>query len=225
MAQPRVTPTDEQRVREFFRFCDELEKHPFFVAHAKGGKLSLAASCPEEGEDVVVVNFDEVHLESMLARLRQFLSEREMFFYKDVRRAICAVFAERKEFQSFYHKMVAALGRPFPERSFQVFKANGQEICEGFTFTQLIEARLYTGPLHSERIVNAEPGSAEEGLRDSHDVAKKQMALDLARASLVCIQNIMALRNWTHRLAQLSGRVGRIPEVQAFDERVKRANT
>jgi|SRR6267142_2850291 len=219
----KAEPTSQDRLRQFFRFCDALEAHAFFLAHSKGGAFRLDFSFREEGPDVVRVNFDEIHLESFLARLRQFLSEREFLYFKNVRRAIIDLFGDDPDFRSFYDRMVAAIGRPFPKRSIRAFKANGQDVVEGFSFKELVEAQLYTGPLHSERILYSAPGSAEEGLPNAHDVAKKQLVLDLAFGSVKCVQNIMALRNWALRQARNASRVHLLPELQAFDARARAA--
>lgn len=217
MAAARPTPSPQQRLEQFFAFCDALEVHPFFSAHAKGAAFRLGFSFPEDGDGVVHTSFDETHLESLLGRLRQFLSEGELFYFKDVRRAICNLFGDDAEFRSFYDKLVASMARRFPKRAFQAFKANGKDVVEGFTFKQLLEAQLYTGPIHSERILHPMPDSAEEGLPAAHAIAKKQLILDLACGSMACVGNILVLRNWALRRAREAGCLDLFPWLREFD--------
>ncbi len=224
MTRSPPMPSHQERLRQFFIFCDALERHAFFAAHAGGTSFRLDASFPEEGADSVTVNFDETHLESLLTRLRQFLSDGELFYFKDLRRAISELFGDAADFRSFYDKLVAALHRPFPKRSLQVFKANGKDVVEGFSFKQLVEAQLYTGPLHSERLLEPTPGSAEEALPASHDAAKKQLVLDLAYGAMKCVENIMAFRNWALRQARTAGHIDLFPELRAFDTRSRAAS-
>jgi hypothetical protein len=223
MRSKRPTPTYQERLQQYFLFCDGLEAHPFVSVHAKGAIFRLKASFSEDGADTVDVNFDVVHLNELLGRLRQFLSSHELFYFKHLRRAICELFGDDAEFRSFYDKLVAALRRPFPKRFHQVFKANERDVVEGFSFQQLVEARLYTGPLHSERILHPVPGSAEEGLPAAHDVAKMQLVFLLAYGAMQCVANIMALRNWALRLARTTGRVDLFPELRALDARSRAA--
>lgn len=223
MRSKRTTPTHQERLQQYFLFCDGLEAHPFVLSHAKGTTFRLEASFPEDGLDVVRVNFDAVYLNELLGRLRQFLSASELFYFKHVRRAICELFGDDAEFRSFYDKLVAALHRPFPKRSHQVFKANEKDVVEGFSFQQLVEAQLYTGPLHSERILHPVPGSADDGLPAAHDVAKKELVLVLAYGAMQCVANNMALRNWALRRARTTGRVALFPELQALDARSRAA--
>ncbi|RUO89271.1 hypothetical protein D7Y11_31145 [Corallococcus sp. AB018] len=223
MTRSRSTPSPEERLQQFFKFCDVLEAHPFYAAHAGGSTLRVEASFPEDGPDTVEVNFDVFHLESLLGRLRQFLSDGELFFFKDVRREIISLFGDDDEFRSFYDKLVAIIGKPYPERSVQVFKANGVNVVAGFTFKQLAEAQLYTGPLHSDRLINPTPGTAEDSLPASHEAAKKHLVLDLAYSAIAFVRNILVLRNWAHRRARETGKLDLFPELVTFDARARAA--
>jgi hypothetical protein len=223
MTRSRSTPSPEERLQQFFKFCDRLEAHPFYTAHAGGSSLRLEASFPKDGPDTVEVNFDVLHLESLLGGLRQFLSDGELFFFKDMRRAIVSLFGDDAEFTSFYDTLVAIIRKPFPERSLRVVKANGVDVVAGFTFKQLAEAQLYTGPLHSERLINPDPGSAEDGLPASHEAANKQLVLDLAYSAIGFVINILVLRNWAHRRAREAGKLGLFPELGTFDARARAA--
>lgn len=211
-------PSAIDRVQQFFIFCDYLEQHPFFKHYAQGGKMRVDWFSTEDGRDQASVNFDEVHLESLLTRLRQFLSDGELFYYKDVRRAIVELFEEDEDFRRFYDQLVAAIQRPFSSKEVQFFKVDGKDVIGVYNLKQLIEAQLYTGPLHSERLLSPRPGSAEEHLPKSHIATKKHLSLNLAYGSMRCVENICALRNWALRRARATGKVDIFPELKQFDE-------
>lgn len=192
--------------------------------HAGGVRFQLDASFPETGVDTVTVNFDETHLESLLTRLRQFFCNRELFYYKDIRSAIIELFGMDTKFQRFYDRLVETIKRPLPSLPLQAFKGNGRDAVTGFSFKKLMEAQLYTGPLHSERIIDADPGSAEEGLPSSHDATKKHLVLVLAYGAMSCVNNICAMRNWALRRAREAGRVDLFPELKKFDDRSRKAS-
>jgi hypothetical protein len=177
----------------------------------------------QDGNDQATVNFDEVHLESLLTRLRQFLSDGELFYYKDIRRAIVSLFDDEESFRGFYDQLVAAIQRPFSKKGVQFFKEDGKDVVDGYNLKQLIEAQLYTGAIHSERILSPIPGSAEESLPRSHIAAKKHLSLNLAYGSMKCVENISALRNWALRRARAVGKVELFPELRQFDERSRQA--
>lgn len=216
-------PPPDKRLQQFFRFALELESHPFFKAHAGGARFTLNTRFPEDTADTAYVNFDEIHLESLLTRLRQFVSANELFYFKDLRRATIDAFGEDPEFQRFYDQLVTVINRPFPKRTFEVFKANGKDVVAGFTFKDLMEAQLYTGAIHSDRLVNPTPGSAEEGLADAHVAAKKQLVLDLGYAAMKGVENVFAFRSWILKMARAKSRTDLFLELQQFDERCRAA--
>lgn len=215
--------TDLERLQEFFRYCTRLEEQPFFAAYSRGGTFTLEGSFPAEGADDAKVSFDQTHLEGLLGLLRQFLTDGEVFYFKDIRRAIIAQFGASKDFESFYSKFVEVLRRRFSPQSATFLKANGKPVVEGCTFKELLEAQLYTGPLHSERILRPTPGSAEEGLADAHVATKKKLVLDLGYSSMNTVVNVLTFRNWALRLARQKGRADLFPDLKAFDERCRAA--
>jgi hypothetical protein len=214
------SPLPQQRLQAFFRFALDLEEHPFVKTRLDGATFTLRASFSQCGTDAVDLDFDVIHLESLLTRLRQFLSDRELFHFKDVRRAVVDLFGEDAKFNSFYNKFVAALGRPYGRHVVQAFKANGKDVTKGFNFKDLVVAYLYTGAIHSDRILDAEADSAEECLPASNEATKKQLLLELAYGAMQCVKNIMAFRMWTLRRARETDRVDLFPELEAFDARV-----
>jgi hypothetical protein len=221
---PKKVFKPEERIREFLRFCDELEKHPFIVKHGRGGSFAVSySSRPKRGQDQVRLNCDEDHLETLLTRLRQFLVEHELFYYKDLRCAAVALFGDSVEFRSFYDKTHAGIHTPFPRRPMRVPKANGADIVEGHSFLELLEAQLYTGRLHSERNLTARPGTAEHSLAESHPYVKKSLTNTLAAAAMAGAQSIFTFRNHILKLANAAGQEGLIPELQALGERLRKA--
>lgn len=218
-----TAPSAIDRLQQFFVFCDFLELHPFYQRYAQGGKMKVEGSFDKDGNNEAVVNFDEIHLESLLTRLRQFLSEGELFYFKDIRRAIVELFEDDEEFRRFYDQLFAAIQKPFSVKQVQFFKENGKDVVVGYNLKQLLEAVLYTGPIHSERIIRPTPGSAEESLPKSHVATKKHLSLNLAYGSMQCVVNICVLRNWALRRARAAGRIDLFPELKQFDERSRQA--
>lgn len=218
-------PSAKDRLREFFLFCENLEKHPFVEQHGKGGTLTGTANFPETGDDSASLNFDEVHLESLLTRIRQFVSGGELFYFKDLRRAVITEFGESRDFEKFYSQFVQAMNRRFKSGQIKVFGTNGKDVIDGRTYKELMEDRLYTGAIHSERRLNAEPGSAQEGFVNAHVAVASHLTLTLASASISVIQNIFSFRRWILRVADTTGKTGLFPELSEFKKRVEQVNT
>lgn len=215
-----VVPID--RLQEFFIYCDHLEKHKFFKRYGeKAKKLYITANFPEKGRDTAKTNIDEILLESYLTRLRQFLFENELFYYKDLSRSVIAEFGSDIKFNSFYNKLVAAINRPYIEDQVKVYKADGKLLYHGKTFKHLMEARLYGGAIHSALLVN--PTSDQSVIRASHIHTKKHLIFRVGQDSLTISKNIFAFRNWILRLARNSGKTDLFPELKKFDKRSKRA--
>lgn len=216
-------PNSIERLREFFIFCDGLEQHPFVVAHSKGGTLTLNSNFPETGEDTAVLNFDEIHLESFLTRLRQFVLPNELFYFKDLRRAVISEIGEDPEFKTFYDKLCTAMNRPFPVTQIQAFKPNGADIIAGFTFAELLKARLYTGAIHSEKRIDPTAPAAFTGVAEAHVAVSKRLTFVLAAASLKVSKNVFGFRNHILFCARDVGKVGLFNELALFDQRSKAA--
>jgi hypothetical protein len=142
---------------------------------------------------------------------------------EDLRRASNELWGETLEFERFYNKLVQALGRRLPRTNVRWFKRTGQEVTEGFSLPELIAAKLYTGPLHSERRVAAAPGSADEGLRDAHAAVQNHFDLVLAYSSRVLAQNVFSFRRHLLRKAQAAGVAHAFPELATFEARVRAA--
>lgn len=211
--------TPEQRICQFLRFCRDLEEHPFFMAHQAAGSFRVDFSLPESGNDEARLNFDEAHLETFLTRERQFLFKGELFFYKDLKQAVVEVFGDDHEFEFFVGRLDEAIQRRFSRDSMRTFKRNGDEVLEGRTLSELVAAYLYSGPIHSERILSPKPGSAEDSLYESNVVVKKVLAGHLAAAAMVCASNIFALRAWILRRARSMDAVTLCPELEDLHAR------
>lgn len=222
--KPIYIPDDKDRLREFFIFCESLEEHPFVVAHKNGGTLSLNTNFPEDGEDTAAVNFDEIHLESLLTRLRQFLYDYELFFVKDLRRSTLQVFGAHSEFEKFYSKLMTALNRKYPKGVVQVF-VNGKDVIADRTYKNLLEDRLYTGAIHSERRLSAKQGSVQAGMANAHIAASKHMTLTLASSSMRIVQNVFSFRRWILKVAEDQNKTTLFSELEDFKKRVDQSNT
>jgi hypothetical protein len=208
-------------LRQFLTYCDDLENHPFFVAHKNGTNFSLNTSFPESGADSAALNFDEIHLESFLTRLRQLLFGGELFEYARLIELVKTEFGTDPQFEKFSVDLKLAIERKYPEGSLKAYKPNGDDIIVGRTFSELIEAELYSGKIHSERTLQAKPGSSSEGVAQSHLAVRKHLTFTLAGSSLKAASNVFCLRNHVLRLARLRNQATAFPELEKFDKRCR----
>lgn len=215
---------DLDRVAQFFRFCIDLETHPFIAAHGGGGSFRLDTAFPEDGDDKASVNFDEIHLESLLTRLRQFYGKNELFFVDSLRDAVTKLFGDDADLRAFCDAVLKAAHRPLPKLKVQHFKANEADAITGHSFIELMEAQLYTGAIHSERTIIPTTGSAEEALPSSHIATKKHVQVLLAFGSMPAVSNIMAFRTRVLRLARAASKTTLFPELTRFHERCAAAD-
>jgi hypothetical protein len=213
-------PTALQRLEEFFVFCEDLDAHPFFVAHKNGGGFQLTCDFPESGEDSAVLNFDEYHLESLLTRLRQFFFCNELFFFKDLRRDTIKAFGTSKVFDVFYDKLCKAIKQPFPKSQVQALKSDGTDIIANYTLPQLIEARLYTGAIHSTKRIDPAAQAVIKGISNAHIAVSKHLSIVLASASMKAVQNILCFRYHIYLLAKADGKQTLFEELNHFHQRV-----
>ena len=218
-------PTSHQRIQEFLIYCNGLEGHPAFVAHKNGGTISSSFNIPASGTGTSGVSFDVFHLESLLTRLRQFVFPGELFYVKDLRRAAVELFGEGAEFRKMYGMLMNELNKKFSEKGVRAFKSDGQDVVAGYTIKQLVEARLYTGAIHSERRLNAVPGSASAGLSGAHPIVRNHLDMVLMTACMGLIGNIFAFRHATLLSARAAGKVNDIPEMKDLDDRNKTNGT
>lgn len=141
--KPKIDP--QHRIERFFQFCRDLEAHPFFVTYKNGGQMKMNSSFDLVSDDHSSVNFDEVHLESLLTRCRQFLFPNELYSFDDLVLSIKEVFNSDCQFEGFHQKLKAYFNRPFPKTNQEYFLPNGEPAISGRTIYQLIEMELYTG--------------------------------------------------------------------------------
>lgn len=217
--QPKFPP--EKRIERFLVFCDDIEKHPYFVAHSKGGTITQKSSFDMESEDRSELNVDEVHLESFLTRIRQFLFERELYFFEDVADSVRKVFHSDQAFEDFLKKLITALEKPFPKTNLQAFLPNGEDAIAGRTIFELIEMELYTGRIHSEHTANAK--SRYYPLANANIAVRKHVTFYLSGSSLKVAANILCIRNHILRLARSDGKVEMFDSLAKFNERAKNA--
>lgn len=213
-------PTTQQRLEEFFVFCEDIEAHPFFDTHKKGGIFQLQCEFPETGEDSAVLNFDEYHLESLLTRLRQFFFCNELFYFKDLRRDTIKTFGTSKVFDNFYDKLCKAIKRPFPISPIQALKSNGTDAIANYTLPELIEARLYTGAIHSTKRIDQSAQPAIRGIANTHVAVSKHMSIVLASASMKAVQNILCFRYHIYLLAKDNGGEALFEGLAHFHQRI-----
>lgn len=221
--KPPFIPSALERLREFFIFCDGLENHPFFTNYQLGGPISIKSHLPGTGDDAAELSFDEFHLESLLTRLRQFLFRNELFYVKDLRKAMVKIIEEDDNFRTFYDKLLRENKKPFPQSNIQVLKENGADMVAGFNLPQLIEARLYTGAIHSVKRIDPNAGAHLSGVASDHILVSKQLTFVLAGASLKCVQNIFSFRNHILRLARIKNKTEIFPELKNYAQRSKNA--
>jgi HAD superfamily hydrolase (TIGR01509 family) len=215
------TPSSLERLSDFFIYCDNLEAHPFVEKHKEKGTFSLDANFPQDGNDTANSNFDEYHLESLLTRIRQFVTKRELFFVNKLKRAVEEELGHSDKFEKFHNDLKKKIQRPFTKENIHVFGANGTNIIEGQTYTQLLEYRLYGGAIHSERRLSSGPESVQQGLVNAHIAVTKHLSLVLASTSMRVVQNIFSYRRMIFEVAKEKGKVELFPELNEFKKRVE----
>lgn len=207
----KFTPLPIDRIRAFFNFCDGLEDHPFFKNHKAGGMFEVSGDWNLTGFSSKQ-NFDSIHLESLLTRLRQFLFERELFFFKDLRRDLKDSIGIDSSFDKFYGQFNNNLNEKFKRTNVQFFYSDGKEAITGRTFKQLVEDRLYRGAIHSQNLLQFPTPSP-------HAAMASHIDMTLAFSSMRIIQNILNFRMWILKMARDYGKVSACPELIEFDKR------
>jgi hypothetical protein len=211
--QPKIDPA--KRVERFFGFCRDIEEHPYFLAHNKVGTITQKSSFDMENDDHSELNVDEVHLESLLTRIRQFLFDGELYFFDDLADSIRRIFDSDPDFEDFCKKLKAILEKPFPKTNFQAFLPNGEDAIAGRTIYELIEMELYTGRIHSEHTAN--PRSRYYPLANANVAVRKVVTFHLSCSSIKVAGNILYLRNHVLRLARNDKKVDLFPALANFD--------
>jgi hypothetical protein len=209
-------PNSIERVREFFIFCSNLEKHPFIIAHKNGGTLNL--NIIENGKFKLTFNFDEYHLESLLTRVRQFLAKNELFYFKDLKKDVIKVFGDDKEFEKFYIELVNKINKNFTDQRDKI-EINGKNLIEKNNFTQLMKYRLYTGAIHSSERISSPPDSVQKGLVNDQCLASKYLTIFLASKINIIVQHIFNFRLRILEIAKDKDKINLFSELSNFSDR------
>lgn len=216
--KPAIDP--QHRIERFFQFCKDLEAHPFFVKYKNGGQMKMNSSFDPVNDDHSSVNFDEVHLESLLTRCRQFLFPNELYSLDDLVLSIKEVFNTDCQLEDFHRKLLTYFNKPFPDTNVKYFLPNGEQAIAGRTIYQLIEMELYTGRIHSEHTAN--PQSHYYPLANANPVVRKAVTFTLGARSLNIVANILITRNHILRLARQDNKVDLFVGLKAFHEENKK---
>jgi hypothetical protein len=214
------------RLKQFLLYCDELNKHPFVEKHKNGFTFQYTEKVNFENdeENIVESNFDKIHLESLLARIRQFLFKNELFYYEDILKTVEKLLGVDREFSEFFSVLVEKLSMPFQSGNIQVFKVKdgaAKELVSGRTLKELIEVRLYSGAFHSERLINPKPGSVIDDFSGNDKYLFQYLNWELAGASVNTVGNIFRCRNQIILLARRADKINICPELEAVDERAR----
>ncbi len=221
MLKYKFEPRPLQRLEEFLFFCNGLEQHPFYGRlEKKEHKISMNIVADATGERFHF-GFDEIYLESYLTRLRQFCFKGELFYFDALLEAVSSLLEEDTDFKKFQNTLSTFFSVPLPKTpQMQVFNRNGEDLIEGYLITDIIEARLYTGAIHSERRIKQLPGSLEEEIMNMHLFASKYLTFVAAEISMPITKNIFATRNQILRRAKAMEKVNILPELLAYSQRV-----
>lgn len=215
------TISDAARIERFFIFCKELEDHQFLQAHGKGGQFQLSGKFDTTSVDEAKLNFDDLHLETVLTRIRQVIFENELFFLDNLTQSVREVFPSTPNFEKRVALFQADLDKPYPATNEKAFLKNGQEAIAGKTFAELLKQELYTGRIHSQDTVD--PSSENFGIAEEHPFVRQRITLELAGSSLRVIQYIFELRRQIREVALAAGREDEIASVREFGERCRAA--
>ncbi len=208
--------SDEDRIRQFFIFCKELEKHPILLKYRDGGKSNLKIQVDENSQIHSSLSFDTYHLENLLGRLRQVIGVYELFYHKKLLASAVCLYGESDKLKHTFQKFESALNKKQSSGNIKAYKANAEDLIEGHSILELIEAFLYNGPLHSERKVNGTKASA--GLSDSHESVQDHLKFYLLDVGIQFTGFMFRFRRVILESARTAGKTQEIKELSDLDE-------
>lgn len=219
-----IKPID--RFKQFLKFCEDLNNHPFVIKHKKGYTFQYTEKINyfDNSESTYESNFDEIHLESLLTRIRQFIFEGELFYYRDLFKDIEELFGHNSEIKKFYESMDKNLTGPLEVGNIRIIKVEngiGRILIQGKTLKELIEARLYGGAIHSERLLSPEPGSLISDFNREDKKMYQHLNWELSGAAILTVGNIWKFRNQIVFLARQINKINICDELNDFNERAK----
>lgn len=139
----------ESRINAFYEYCDEIENRSITKMLRKG-PFSPKFTFNENSIEINEFNFDEEHLLSLAALLRQFIEPSETFFYRSMETAARDLFGYKKEIEEFCSSFDSSLNKKEKISNFQKQSKEGLLSTGKYSALDLIKAVLYTGPLHSD---------------------------------------------------------------------------
>lgn len=211
-----------ERLDLFLDFCKQLCGHVFLAWACGAPSVQADFSAPEDGRDDASVNFDDIHLESFLGRLRQFVLPNEAFHIARLRVAVNEILGGDPDWEAFCQQVQRQLETPFPAQPCEAFRIDGKPVVSGRTFADLLEARLYTGAIHSERLVTSLSGSATSGWRGAHVFATATLNAAVGASSIRVAQAIMNTRRQVYRRWVANSRCPAYGQLSEFEELVNR---
>ncbi len=141
--------TPQSRINAFYEYCDEIENRSFTKMLRKGPFLPKF-NFIENGIETNEFNFDEEHLLSLAALLRQFIEPSETFFYRSLETAARELFGYKRETEEFCSSFDSCLNKKDKISNFQKQSKEGLLSTGKYSGLELIKAFLYTGHLHSD---------------------------------------------------------------------------
>lgn len=190
----KVALSDLDRVELFLRHIAGLVQHPFFRRWQTPGVVN--ASLVLGVDDVRAESgFDALELETFMVRIRQCVFQNEAFYVDDLQRSVHALLGTNQYFDETCQYLKTSLQHPFRESAIVTYKDNGQPTVHERSYLELLEAYLYTGRIHSERLASVDPTSSTSGWRDAHSFAHADLGFILGTWTMtVVVPDLMNLR-------------------------------
>ena len=222
----KIEPID--RFSRFLIFCNELKEHPFVAKHKGGYTFQYTENFISDEKSEIETNFDETHLESLLTRVRQFVFKGELFYYNDVFDSAEKLLGLDQELKKFYVDMDANLSNPLKSGNVDIVKiedGKGRSLIGGRTLKELMEARLYGGAIHSERLIKPEPGSVFDDFGRGDKKLRHHLNWELAGAAMIMVGNIWRFMNHIIWAARRANKINICSELYDLNERAKKHGT
>lgn len=220
----KIEPID--RFKRFLIYSNDLNDHPFVAKHKNGFTFQYTDNFVSDESEIsgIETNFDETHLESLLTRVRQFVFNGELFYYKDVFESVEKLLGPDQELKKFYIDMDLNLSNPLKGGNIELIKienGKGRPLIAGRTLKELIEARLYAGAIHSERLIKPEPGSVIDDFGGGDKTLFHHLNWELAGAAMITVGNIWRFMNQIIWAARRANKINVCPELADLNERAK----
>lgn len=140
---------DNVIIEKFFNYCRDLENHNYYQSYVSGGSFNLKVDI-NENETKTELNFDDLHLETFLTSLRQFLFENELYYIDDLIESVPNVFGSSPELENYLSEMKRIVSNPIQfDGGIVLFDSEGNEFLNNINIKELIEMVYGSNPFRT----------------------------------------------------------------------------